>query len=52
MTEEQLQTKHDWDAVRKALEDLWAYTEEHEPHAVTTINAIQAALDTLPENDN
>lgn len=49
MTLEELQNAHDWAAVEEALVDLEAYTEEHEPHATTTIEEIRNTRHNLPE---
>lgn len=47
MTDEDLQ-KHNWEAVLLALYDLMAHTEEHEPHAVNFLAAIEEVIGGLP----
>lgn len=46
---EALETGHDWDAVREALEKFQEYLEEHEPYAVNAIAAVTATLNALPD---
>ena len=47
MSDEDLE-KHDWIAVTQALYDLMAHTEEHEPHAVNFIAAIEEVIAGIP----
>lgn len=44
-------TAHDWDKVRDALFDLQEHTQEHEPHAINLLTAIEYVLASLPENE-
>lgn len=42
--------KHDWEAVREALEDLLEDSKRNESWATNFHDAIQAVLDGLPED--
>ena len=50
MSEEELSKKHDWEAVQEALQDLQAYTEEHESYAENLLNALENVIASLPES--
>ena len=41
--------KHNWAAVQAALFDLVEHTQEHEPHAVNFIAAVEEVIAGLPE---